>query len=347
MTKALENHPDKTFYSCGLSGTALRFLALRLSRETGKFTLTGEKALLSRPFHELPIFLGQLSVRAEQLPEGWCITSKGWFPQGDCIYVPTGITSQYASALLLNGWKLSRDLYFSLNKNPVSFAYFKMTLDFVRRLGMKVEGGELEYCIQKNQEIKVSSFKPKQDKSCLFALAALAALKGECLLNPWEEDSLQPDGVFPEVLDSLGVKIEKKKDSLKICGGSPLTPINLDLRSFPDLFPVLAILCSHTEGVSCLSGIKHQAFKESNRLKEIRKLLSLSGIQTEEKNNSLIIFGKKKLPAVKPFDFECATDHRMAMAAALMKKCGSPIHLIGEESVNKSFPDFLDYIGGL
>ena len=257
------------------------------------------------------------------------------------------ITSQYASALVLNSWRFDRDLYFSLNQNPVSFAYFKMTLNFVRSLGMKVEGEEMEYCIPKNQKVKVFSFKPEQDKSCLFALAALGALKGQCLLKPWEDSSLQPDGVFPEVLNSLGVKIEEEKDTLKIHGDSSLKPLNFDLRSRPDLFPVLAVLCSHAEGVSRLSGIRHQAFKESNRLKEIRKLLKLSGIKTEKEGDTLLIFGRKKLSSVQAFDFECSKDHRIAMAAALMKKCGSPVQLIGKEAVNKSFPGFFDCIGGI
>ena len=76
--------------------------------------------------------------------------------------------------------------------NPVSFAYFKMTLDFVRQLGMEVKGGEGEYCVPKNQQIAEFSFKPEQDKSCLFVLAALAALKGQCLFKPWKSSNLQP-----------------------------------------------------------------------------------------------------------------------------------------------------------
>ena len=347
LTKALEVGPKTTVYHCGLSGTALRFLALRLSRKPGEFTLTGDNALLSRPFHELPILLNQLCIQVKQVENGWHILSKGWVPQGDCVYVPSGITSQYASALLLNSWMLNADLYFNLGPSPVSFAYFKMTLDFVRQLGMQVKGNDSEYWIPKNQKIKVFSFKPEQDKSCLFALAALAALKGQCLFKPWKKSSLQPDGVFPEILNTLGVSVKEEKDTLKVRSGSPLKPITFNLRSHPDLFPVLAVLCAKAEGRSCLSDIRHQAFKESHRLNKIKELLELSGIKTKEERDSLFIFGRKEPPFVNPFVFDCSKDHRIVMAAALMKKSGTPLQLIGSETVNKSFPDFFNYIGGM
>ena len=347
LTKAVRDFPKETVYHCDLSGTALRFLALYFSRTPGEFTLTGDNALLSRPFHELPILLNQLSVQAKQVENGWHIVSKGWVPQGDCVYVPSGITSQYASALLLNSWMLNTDLYFDLGPSPVSFAYFKMTLNFVRHLGMQVKESGKEYWIPKNQKIKVFSFKPEQDKSCLFALAALAALKGQCLFKPWEKSSLQPDGIFPEVLNSLGVSLKEEKDTLKVRGGSPLKPITFNVRSYPDMFPVLAVLCAKAEGKSCLSDIRHQAFKESHRLNKIKELLELSGIKTKEERDSLFIFGKKEPPFVSPFVFDCSKDHRIAMAAALMKKSGSPVHLIGSETVNKSFPNFFNCIGGV
>ena len=124
ITKVLQDFPKKEVYHCGLSGTALRFLALRFSRKPGEFILTGDEALLTRPFHELPVLLSQLCVQVKSLERGWRIISKGWIPQGDGIYVPSGITSQYASALLLNSWMLNEDLYFNLGRKSCFFCLF-------------------------------------------------------------------------------------------------------------------------------------------------------------------------------------------------------------------------------
>ena len=345
MIKALKDFPQSSIYHCGLSGSALRFLALRFSREKGEFLLTGESALLTRPFHELTILLNQLSVDIkEQKGMGWLIDSKGWIPQGDSVHVPCGISSQYASALLLNSWNLDRDLYFSLSRNPVSFSYFKMTLNFVRHLGMKVIGEEIEYRVPAKQTLKVFSYTPEQDKSSLFALAAFATLKGQCLFKPWEADSLQPDNIFPDVLSALGAEVKEEGNLLKIQGGFPLKPIDFDLRDCPDLFPVLSVLCSKAEGKSCLSGVKNQAFKESHRLNKIQELLHLSGIETKEEGEDLLIYGKEKFASHNIFKFDCAKDHRMVMAATLMQECGQNIRLIGREAVNKSFPDFFNFV---
>lgn len=344
---ALNDFPNSSTYHCGLSGAGLRFLALRLARQAGEYILTGKKALLKRPFHELPVLLGQLSVSAKPYEAGWRIVSKGWIPQGDCIHVPSGITSQYASALILNGWQLDRDLYFSLNRNCVSFPYFNMTLNLVRQLGMTVEGKDREYRILKNQTLKVFSFKPEQDKSCLFALAALAALKGQCVFKPWQNSRLQPCSIFPEILRLLGVAVEPCPDTLKVTCSLPFKPLCFDVSSYPDLFPVLAVLCSRAEGISQLSGIRHQAFKESHRLNKTKELLTGAGIKTQQTEDSLLIFGHNKWPLVRDFEFDCSEDHRMVMAAALMNKSGVPVQLIGKEAVNKSFPDFLRYIGGI
>lgn len=345
IEKALKDFPQSSTYHCGLSGSALRFLALRFSREKGEFLLTGEKGLLTRPFHELPILLNQLSVNVkEQRGIGWLLDSKGWMPQGDSIHVPCSVSSQYASALLLSSWNLDRDLYFSLSKNPPSFSYFKMTLHFVRYLGMEVVGEELEYRVSAKQKITVFSYIPEQDKSSLFALAAFAAIKGQCLFKPWESDSLQPDHIFPDVLNALGVDVKEEGNLLKIQGGFPLKPIDFNLRNYPDLFPVLSVLCASAGGTSRLSGIKNQAFKESNRLNKVRELLHLSGIETEEEEDVLLIYGRKEFPSQNIFKFDCVKDHRLVMAATLMQRCGQNIRLIGKEAVNKSFPGFFDCI---
>ena len=51
---------DNKIFECGHAGTVLRFLALRLSRKEGEFTLKGSKRLFSRPQKELLKILNQL-----------------------------------------------------------------------------------------------------------------------------------------------------------------------------------------------------------------------------------------------------------------------------------------------
>ena len=354
-------------FQCGQSASLFRFLALRLSREKGEFILTGDRSLLSRPFHETQGVLGQLSVQAAPVEEGWRIVSKGWAPQGDGVYVPTNISSQYGSGLLLSGWNLPFDLYFSLQGRGASFSYFKMSLEFVRRLGMKVEGEGREYGLKKRQTPNPPFIHIEQDKSGLFALAARAALGGRAVFKPWEKESLQPDARFPEVLKALGVQVteETKEETLSVQGGFPVRPLDFDLTDCPDMFPVLAVLCSQAETpsrngapgkreglppVSRLRNTRSQLFKESNRLDKTEELLNLAGVKSQREGEDFLVFGKNKCfssneGALKAVEFDCANDHRMAMAGALMQKVCPRLHLIGEDAVKKSFPDFLRIIG--
>ena len=343
MINALNGPLDKAV-DCRLSASAFRFLALYLSRRTGEYFLTGRPALLKNRIRELPEILSQLGVTARRERAGWRIISKGWRPQGDCIHIPYKTTSQYASGLLLNGWNLKRDLFFSLNRNQVSLDHFKMTLNFVRELGMDVRGEDGEYAIPAGQTLKVFHYKPEQDQNCLFALAGLAVLKGKAVFSHWEENSLQPEAIFPGILKKMGVTVQKEKGRLTVLKPQRLKTLEKDLKSTPDLFPVLAVLCARAEGTSRLTGLRHLAFKESHRLNQMAKLFQSAKIAVEKTNDSFIIHGQGEGgQGAPPFAFDGAGDHRIVMAAALLNSPKTPIHITGKEAVNKSFPDFFKY----
>lgn len=345
MTKSVEDLRNKKEFYCGLSGTAFRFLAVRVSRETGEFLLTGDQALFCRPLEEILTLLSQLSVSVEKTDKGFLISSSGWQVQGDAVHVPTRITSQYASALILNSWNLKQDLYFSLGKEAVSYPYFKMTLKFVRSLGLVIQGEGKEFFIPKKQTLKKFHYIPEQDKSCLFALASFAVLKGKAVFLDWEENSLQPDNIFPEVLRKMNVPIECKNKQLSISRCDNLQPLKFNLQGSPDLFPLLGVLCAKAEGLSELKGLSHLAFKESNRLHKTKELLGHCGISLKIQKGKCLIYGKKIWPKVSPFTFDTGKDHRMVMAAELVSSLGVSITVQGKAAVNKSFPEFYSLIG--
>ena len=344
MSNAIKNLDKKKDFYCGFSGTAFRFLSIRMSREKGQFLFKGEEALFHRPLKEISILLSQLSVDIKKTTEGYLISSEGWKTQGDCLNIPSQKTSQYASALILNSWNLDQDLYFSINQNMVSYPYFEMTLDFVKKLGLIIKQNESEFFIPKNQTLKTKTYTPEQDKSCLFALACFAVLKGKAFFLDWEKDSLQPDNIFPEILKMMGVQVGLKNEKLSIFKCENLKPLIFNLKGSPDLFPLLAILCAKAEGFSELSGLSHLAFKESNRLKKIKELLKLCNIKIELHKNKCLIFGQKIWPKTSPFLFDTKKDHRMVMVAELIASLRVPITIKGKHSINKSFPEFYSLI---
>ena len=344
MKKAIKNLSQKKEFYCGMSGTAFRFLSVRLSREKGDFLLTAHPSLWKRPLEETAPLLSQLSVHTKKTDKGFLISSEGWKIQGDGVYVPSRLSSQYGSALLLNSWNLKQDLYFSLSPKAVSYSYFKMTLDFVQKLGLLVQKKDREFFIPKEQKLKKGSYAPEQDKSCLFALACFAVFKGQAVFLNWEENSLQPDNIFPEILKEMGVPIKKENNKLTVFKGSNLKPLNISLKSSPDLFPLLCVLCAKAEGLSQITGISHLAFKESNRLNKIEELLAFCKIQVKREKDMFLIYGKKNWGQIPPFVFLAEKDHRLVMAGELVAALGAPIKIIGKEFVNKSFPEFYSLI---
>ena len=344
IKKAIEDLKNKTEFNCGLSGTAFRFLAVRMSRETGQFLFKGQAPLLNRPLKEISTLLSQLSVFVEKTDKGFLISSEGWKMQGDYVNTPSQITSQYASALVLNSWNMDQDLYFSLNRNPVSYPYFKMTLDFVKNLGLTVQEKGTEFFIPKGQSLKLWNYTPEQDKSCLFALACFAVLKGQACFLDWEDNSLQPDNIFPKILKDMGIQVETRNTQLIISKCESLKPLNINLKDTPDLFPLLCVLCAKAEGASELTGLSHLAFKESNRLEKTKELLDLCGISIQIQDNRCLIQGKKTWSEITPSVFNTEKDHRMAMAGELIASLGVPITVKGKDSVNKSFPEFYSFI---
>ena len=114
------------------------------------------------------------------------------------------------------------------------------------------------------------------------------------------------------------------------------------MQNCPDLFPVVSALCACIEGTSHLYGALHLAYKESDRIQETAKLLEKFERKVTILKDGLIIEGRSISTKNDPsaFSFNPQEDHRMAMAAGLLKKTGAPIRILNPQVVNKSFPEF-------
>ena len=344
MKKGLKNLQKKVPIGGLQGGAVLRFLALRASRLSGRFVLKGTPRLFQRPMQELQTILNQLTCEVKWQKDSLILKSSDWHISGDALTVSSYCSSQFASAVFLNSWNLKQDLFVNIEGNIVSSSYFQMTLSFLRSLGMRIIGEDREYCIPARQKISQFTYQPEQDMSCLFSLAAMVVAGGEVVFIDWQEQSLQPDFRFLSILQQMGFQVIHNKNSLKIIGGKQLKPINYNLKDCPDLFPVLSVLCAITKGTSHLYGAPQLIYKESNRIEQTAKLLRLIGRKVKMLEDGLIIEGKSVVPGKftkKDFiSFDPEEDHRMAMAAAVLKKIGWSIHILNPSVVNKSFPGF-------
>lgn len=343
MREGLKGLQSSSRIDCGEGGTTFRFMALRASRIPGVHRLKATARLLQRPQSGLLDLLHQLGVKTEIQGQELVITSTGWNLQKP-LQVNISESSQYASALVLNAWLLPSDLRFELTGHKVSESYFQLTLQMLEEMGMKVQRQGSGYLIPAGQKIAVSKYRVESDLSSGFTMAAAGAVAGSSVLENFPFQSAQPDKVFIEILKAMGAEVENSDQALVVKKGT-LKGISWDLGQSPDLFPVLAVVCSWARGESTLFGAPHLVAKESNRIQKIADLFDLLGISYEAKSDGMVIQGHPEQALVSSGVFNPDQDHRMVMAATLMKLMGHKFKIEHPEAINKSFPEFWGMIG--
>ena len=113
--------------------------------------------------------------------------------------------------------------------------------------------------------------------------------------------------------------------------------------SSTDEYPILFVIAALTKGTSLFSGISDLKNKESNRIKEMQKILKQIGIKTIAKKDNLKIFGKGMINAIeKKINVPNLGDHRICMASFVLAiLTGAETNIKNFETVNSSSPSFL------
>ena len=101
-----------------------------------------------------------------------------------------------------------------------------------------------------------------------------------------------------------------------------------------------------TEGKSYFSGISDLKNKESDRVKEMQKILNQMDVLSKFKNGKLLIKGKKlKVYRNRKINVSNLGDHRICMSAAILGfVTGFKIKIKNFETVRTSSPSFLKII---
>jgi 3-phosphoshikimate 1-carboxyvinyltransferase len=335
-------------YHVGQGAAPLRFLAIRLSREQGSFEISGSERLFARPQDELVDLLSLLGCKDIVLGKSSLkFRSIGQWPRQ--VQVSAVKSSQMLSALLLSSWALKEDFEIHVSSfkgdELPSSSYLKMTVDFLRLLGMNLNFNQDKsfYLISKEQKIKIEKYVVEPDMSSIAILAFMGAVELGVCFSPFPETSLQGDEVVFEILKKSGVSVELLGEvllkALTVHPCKNYSGLNWNLRPTPDLFPALACFLSKAQSASVLSGLENLNFKESKRLDLVAKLLNSVGVKTEKTQGTFKIFPVKEL-STKKIVFNPEEDHRMAMAAALLNAMGAKIEIQNPTVVNKSFPHF-------
>jgi len=159
---------------------------------------------------------------------------------------------------------------------------------------------------------------------------------------------------FYELLRKSGAKIKfsnKKKESNEIVAdifveSKKIKPIIASQEFYvkaTDEYPILFIISALTNGTSIFKNVGGLKNKESDRIKEMQKVLRQVGIRTLLSKNELKIFGKGMINANnKKIIIPNLGDHRIAMSAfVLASLTGAKTKIKNFETVFTSSPSFL------
>ena len=200
------------------------------------------------------------------------------------------------------------------------------------------------------------------DPSSAAFFTALTLLNRDSFLKI-KNVGLNPTRIgFYELLKNHGAKIKFKnikKNNNEIYGdihvhSCKIKPIKASKEYYvkaTDEYCILFVIAALTKGISIFKGIEDLANKESNRIKEMQKILKQIGIKTIASKNKIKIYGqdfapKKSMKIIVPN----LGDHRICMSAQILSSItGIKTKINNFETVYTSSPSFLKivkYLGG-
>ena len=166
---------------------------------------------------------------------------------------------------------------------------------------------------------------------------------------------------FYQLLNRSGAKIKiirKRNENNEPVGdilvkSSKIRPIRSTKEYYvnsTDEYPIMFVIAALTKGVSIFKGISDLANKESNRIKEMQKILGQVGIKSKSTKKELKIYGKEGINAQnKKIIVKNLGDHRICMSAFVLSVItGVSVKIKNFETVFTSSPSFLKimkYIG--
>ncbi|MCW3160367.1 3-phosphoshikimate 1-carboxyvinyltransferase [Chryseobacterium oryctis] len=335
------------------AGTAMRFLTSYYSIFEGKTTiLTGSKRMKERPIKHLVTALQDLGVQIEYLEnEGFPpLKITGRKITEAQVSVPSNISSQFITSLLLIAGKLENGLQINLVGEVTSRSYIEMTLNILAKFGIEASfvGNTIKVEPFKENQESIINYEVESDWSSASYFYSFAALGRENIhLKSFYKASTQGDSSITKIYDEFfGIKTIFTEDEHKIS----LAPesdfqfpekIVLDMNDCPDIAQTLCVTASALKIPFEISGLGTLRVKETDRLKALYNELKKLGTETEITDSTIksISFNAPE----ENISIKTYQDHRMAMSFApfcLIKK----LNIEDEDVVEKSYPMFWEDI---
>ena len=360
------------------AGTAARFLTVALAFTGGNYHLDASEQMRKRPMEPILKILEKLNVKFRYNNEAYHFpfeldsqfaeefTDKNGMSE---ITIDTNLSSQFASALLMAACILPTGLKIHLTGSRTAGSYIKMTLAMMKQFGICVKQSENCYEILHQEGWGLTEYEVEPDVSaaCYF-YAMVPLLKTSVIVKGVQEDSLQGDIQFLNVLEQMGCQKKATSEGIRLTMTEPeMHGVDISMKDFSDQTMTLAAIAPFADSVTRIHNIGHIRFQESDRLHAILTELQRMGVRCEEvpEIDGIQIFPWEKVQGDyiatesaggmkrgsiaegRSTIIETYDDHRMAMAFTLPGLKTGKIVIKNPGCCRKTFENYFSVIDSL
>ena len=341
----------------GNSGTCARLLSGLLSTHPGKFYLYGDRSMNKRDFTRVTEPLEKVGAffypkNKNTLP----ITIEGTNMPLAQKHIENKGSAQIKGLILMSA--LSTPGITTVEERKISRNHTEL---FLKKINAAIKVKKLKkgnlITLEGQKNLYAFNYTVNSDPSSAAFFIALT------LLTPGSKSIIHnvlcndTRIFFLKILRKANANI-KIKNLRKVSGelvgsivvfySSKLKPINVskNIGKFIDELPILFVIAALTNGISKFKKIGDLKHKESNRLLESKKILIQAGIKCKTTEDSMTIFGKKKIESKnKLILVKTIGDHRICMSSIILSlTTGIKTKIKNFETVNTSFPGFISII---
>ena len=335
------------------SGTTLRLMTSVSALSDNEVILTGDDSLQTRPMGLLMDALYYLGIETESLKgnDRAPILIRPGYVGGE-TNILGNVSSQFISSILISSPLSENGVNLYVLPEFKSRPYVNMTLDIMRKFGVKtLKGYYLKHdnCDKEHQGCRIDEFiVRKQDymacdytvegdySSASYLLALIAINGGKARIKNLFRDSKQGDKVILDILQKMGATVIRGEDYVEIASNGDLKAIDVDLSNAPDLLITVAVLAAMAEGTTNITGVAHARVKETDRIDTTCRELEKLGCRLTEREDGMSITGGVTSGVV-----DSHADHRLAMAFSLIG-LRHDIRITNGEVFDVSFPNFIE-----
>jgi 3-phosphoshikimate 1-carboxyvinyltransferase len=335
---------------CANAGTLMRLLAGLVSGREGRFELTGDESLTSRPMERVAGPLRRMGAQIETTDGHAPLVIQG-VPLKAIDYELPVASAQVKSAILLAG--LSAEGTTTVVEPVPTRDHTELMLEAG---GAKVTRRATSVTIERST-LRLGEVEVPGDFSSAAPLLVAAAL------IPGSDLTVHGVGLNPRrigllaVLERMGVRVaifNRRRFGSELVGDlqvqhSQLAATELNANEVPllvDELPLVALLAANAHGETIVSGAAELRVKESDRIEAVTALLRASGAHVKSREDGWAVTG---VPTrLRGGVVEARGDHRIAMLGAVVGLASSKgVEIEDAETVAISFPGFYEVLDSL